>query len=59
MTDTPDGPEIRGSRILVNNPSTREEPIVLMPAGSANRQSIITMQRWIEPDVTTDLTSGR
>ena len=31
---------------------------VLMPAGSANGQSRVTMQLWLEPDkITTDLTT--
>lgn len=34
--------------------------IVLMPASSANGQSSITMQLWLEPDmITTDLTTGQ
>jgi hypothetical protein len=33
---------------------------VLMPAGSANGQSSITLQLWLEPDViSTDLTTGK
>jgi hypothetical protein len=33
--------------------------VVLMPAGSANGQSGVTMQLWLEPDaITTDLTVG-
>jgi len=33
--------------------------VVLMPAGSANGQSHVTMQLWLEPDkITTDLTTG-
>ena len=31
--------------------------VVLMPAGSANGQSRVTMQLWLEPEmITTDLT---
>jgi hypothetical protein len=34
--------------------------IAHMPAGSANRQSSVTMQLWLESDaITTDLTTGR
>jgi hypothetical protein len=33
--------------------------VVLMPAGSANGQSRVTMQLWLESDmITTDLTVG-
>jgi len=33
--------------------------MVLMPAGSANGHSSVTMQLWLEPDlITTDLTIG-
>jgi hypothetical protein len=33
--------------------------VVLMPAGSANCQSRVTMQLWLEPEIiTTDLTIG-
>jgi|SRR5271166_458251 len=33
--------------------------VVLMPAGSANGQSRVTMQLWLEPDmISTDLTTG-
>jgi hypothetical protein len=33
--------------------------VVLMPAGSANGKSRVTMQLWLEPDViSTDLTTG-
>ena len=33
--------------------------VVLMPAGSANGQSRVTMQLWLGPDmITTDLTTG-